>query len=104
MGSEEKDYYALLGLERGVDSKAIRKAYWDLARRCHPDMSEPDVKMFLLITTAYEVLSDPERRWQYDRWGAMAERLRGQEFDWKEVGTMVFEKRTGAKPKHRHVK
>lgn len=62
------DYYAVLGVNPHADSKAIRSAYRRLARRYHPDVakSHQAARRFLLIREAYEVLSDPEQRRQYD--------------------------------------
>lgn len=63
-----KDYYEILGLEKGASPEAIRKAYRRLVREYHPDKNkEPDAEQrFLDIVEAYEVLSDPELRAVYD--------------------------------------
>jgi hypothetical protein len=63
------DYYRVLGVDPGADHRAIRSAYRLLARRYHPDMAngKAAAKRFLLIREAYEILSDPEKRREYDR-------------------------------------
>ena len=65
---ELKDYYAILGVERSDDLKAIKTAYRRLARKYHPDVSnEPEAEArFKEIAEAYEVLKDPQRREEYD--------------------------------------
>lgn len=70
---EYKDYYAILGLDRGADTKEIKKAYRKLARKHHPDIapnSKSSKQKFLDINEAHEVLSDPEKRKKYDQFGS----------------------------------
>ncbi len=70
---EYKDYYAILGLDRGADAKEIKKAYRKLARKHHPDVtsdSESSKQKFIDINEAHEVLSDPEKRKEYDQFGS----------------------------------
>lgn len=63
-----KDYYAVLGVERGAPHEAIRRAYRKLARQFHPDVSkEANAEArFKEIAEAHEALTDPERRTAYD--------------------------------------
>jgi len=62
-----KDYYLLLGIPRGESPNGIRKAFRDLVRRHHPDHAGPSgTPIFRDIVEAYRVLSDPERRRNYD--------------------------------------
>ncbi len=68
----KKDYYETLGVERGASTEEIKKAYRKLARQYHPDFNKDDVeagKKFNEIKEAYDVLSDAQKREQYDRFG-----------------------------------
>jgi molecular chaperone DnaJ len=71
MATAERDYYELLGVERGADDTQIKRAFRKLARELHPDVSDaPDAAdRFKEIAEAYEVLSNPETRELYDRYG-----------------------------------
>lgn len=66
--SNEGDYYDLLGLKRGASPEEVRRAYHFAARRLHPDVNVTpgDTELFLGIQQAYDVLSDPDRRADYD--------------------------------------
>lgn len=65
------DYYEVLGIDRGADPETIKKAFRKRAREVHPDTSEHDdaEERFKQLNAAYEVLSDPEKRAMYDRFG-----------------------------------
>ncbi|MFT5721705.1 MAG: curved DNA-binding protein [Motiliproteus sp.] len=83
---EYKDYYKTLGVERGANKTAIKRAYQKLARKYHPDVSKEEQAeaRFKEVNEAYQVLKDPKARKAYDQlgsgWG------QGQEFrpppDW----------------------
>jgi molecular chaperone DnaJ len=66
-----RDYYETLGISRDVDKEEIKRAYRRLARKYHPDVNkEPGAEeRFKEINRAYEVLSEPEMRARYDRFG-----------------------------------
>lgn len=67
------DYYERLGVARDADANEIKKAFRKLARELHPDVNSHDPEAetkFKAAAEAYEVLSDPERRATYDRYGA----------------------------------
>jgi molecular chaperone DnaJ len=70
----EKDFYAVLGVPKTADAAAVKKAYRSLARTHHPDANAGDPaaeQRFKEIGEAYSVLSDPEKRQQYDAVRAM---------------------------------
>lgn len=69
--TDKRDYYEVLGVSRDATPDDIRKAYRALARKLHPDVNkEPDAEMrFKEINEANAVLSDPEKRAVYDRFG-----------------------------------
>ena len=71
MATAESDYYDLLSVSRGASDAEIKRAFRALARELHPDVSSaPDAEQrFREVVEAYEVLSDPERRATYDRFG-----------------------------------
>ena len=67
-----KDYYQILGIGKDADAEEIKKAYRKLARKYHPDLNPGDKEAeakFKEINEAQEVLSDPEKRQKYDRYG-----------------------------------
>ena len=70
--SERRDYYEVLGVERGVDAAELKRAYRKLAMELHPDRNPGDKEAeakFKEASEAYQVLSDPEKRARYDRFG-----------------------------------
>ncbi len=69
---QEKDYYKILGVDRGAGDEDVKKAYRRLAHQFHPDKSggaKESTEQFQLINEAYEVLKDPDKRAHYDRYG-----------------------------------
>jgi Ca-activated chloride channel family protein len=64
----QQDYYSLLGIPRDASQEEIKRAYYEAARKLHPDMNTAagETEMFLGAQQAYEVLSNPKRRAQYD--------------------------------------
>lgn len=75
MAEQKRDYYEVLGVDRNADEAAIKKAYRVLAKKYHPDMNPGDAeaeKKFKEASEAYAVLSDPDKRKQYDQFGHAA--------------------------------
>lgn len=75
MAEQKRDYYEVLGVAKNADEAAIKKAYRVLAKKYHPDMNPGDAaaeKKFKEASEAYAVLSDPEKRRQYDQFGHAA--------------------------------
>jgi molecular chaperone DnaJ len=69
------DYYSVLGVDRGASEADIKRAYRGLARKFHPDVASDKVaaeRRFKEINEAYEVLSDPQKRHHYDRFGSVS--------------------------------
>ncbi len=67
-----RDYYEILGVPRNASQEDIKKAYRKLVRQYHPDLNKDDPeaeRKFKEINEAYEVLSDPEKRAKYDKYG-----------------------------------
>lgn len=75
MAEQKRDYYEVLGVDRNADDAAIKKAYRALAKKYHPDMNPGDEeaeKKFKEASEAYAILSDPEKKRQYDQYGHAA--------------------------------
>lgn len=72
-----KDYYQILGVARDASPDEIKKAYYKLAHKHHPDKVSGDEKKFKEINEAYQVLSDKEKKSQYDRFGRVSEGMPG---------------------------
>jgi curved DNA-binding protein len=93
---EYKDYYKTLGVARSADEKEIKKAFRKLAQQYHPDKNPGDKAAearFKEINEAYTVLSDPDKRGKYDKFGAQWEQYeraggRPEDFNWGGMGGM----------------
>ena len=68
MSSRPRDYYALLGVARDASPEEIKRAYFEAAQKLHPDKNKAagETELFLGVQQAYEILSNPQRRAQYD--------------------------------------
>ncbi len=70
--ADKRDYYEVLGVDKGADADAIKKAYRTLAKKYHPDMNPGDKEAeqkFKEVNEAYAVLSDPDKKAKYDQYG-----------------------------------
>lgn len=75
MAESKRDYYEVLGVSRDADEATLKKAYRKVAKKYHPDVNPGDKeaeKKFKEASEAYAVLSDPEKRRQYDQFGHAA--------------------------------
>ncbi|EOS71540.1 chaperone DnaJ [Lachnospiraceae bacterium MD308] len=75
MAESKRDYYEVLGVGKDADDAALKKAYRQVAKKYHPDMNPGDAeaeKKFKEASEAYAVLSDPDKRRQYDQFGHAA--------------------------------
>src|SRR3989344_1097371 len=68
-----KDYYTILGIGKEASTEDIKKAYRKLAHKFHPDMKGGDEQKFKGLNEAYQVLSDGDKRAQYDKFGRVFE-------------------------------
>lgn len=86
-----KDYYKILGINRNASKEEIRRVYRELAQKYHPDKKGGDEKRFKEINEAYQVLSDDNKRAQYDQFGTTFEGFQGgpawgwQDFNWENI-------------------
>ena len=66
------DYYKILGVDRSIPQKDVRRAYLKRAKQFHPDLHPDDPKAkakFQALNEAFEVMGDPEKRKKYDQFG-----------------------------------
>ncbi len=73
--ADKRDYYEVLGLNKGADEASIKKAYRALAKKYHPDMNPGNAEAeqkFKEVNEAYSVLSDPDKKAKYDQYGHAA--------------------------------
>ncbi|HYI75334.1 MAG TPA: J domain-containing protein [Gaiellaceae bacterium] len=91
MARAESDYYELLRVQREASDGEIKQSFRSLARELHPDVSSaPDAdQRFREVAEAYEVLSDPERRALYDRYGKAGLQRRGFEPAFTDFGSVA---------------
>lgn len=72
MAETKRDYYEVLGLQKGASDDEIKKAYRQMAKKYHPDLHPGDKEAearFKEVNEAYEILSDPEKKARYDQYG-----------------------------------
>ncbi|MEM6284024.1 MAG: J domain-containing protein [Chloroflexota bacterium] len=97
-----KDYYDVLGVKKDADDREIKRAFRKLAKQYHPDANPDDptaADKFKDLNEAYEVLSDPDKRQQYDRFGPNFQQYanmggnpygRGTRVDFENIGDSPF--------------
>ena len=86
MAAKQRNYYDILGVSKDATSDEIKKAYRKLARKYHPDTGGDEEK-FKEVNMAYEVLSDPKKREQYDTFGQYSSSAGGAPGGWSYTGT-----------------
>ena len=72
MAEQKRDYYEVLGINKGASADEIKKAYKKMARKYHPDLNPGDKtaeEKFKEVNEAYEVLSDADKKARYDQYG-----------------------------------
>ncbi|CAK9828145.1 Protein tumorous imaginal discs, mitochondrial [Anthophora retusa] len=98
----KRDYYEILGISKNASAKDIKKAYYQLAKKYHPDTNKGDPnasKKFQEVSEAYEVLSDDNKRKQYDTWGSTSEQMgMGQESDHAKAYNASWQFRSSINP------
>lgn len=75
----QKDYYKTLGVEKNASKEEIKKAFYKLAHKYHPDKKGGDEKRFKEVSEAYQILSDDTKRAQYDTHGRVFDGTQGQD-------------------------
>ncbi len=74
------DYYSVLGVDKKASKDEIKKAFHKLAHKYHPDKNGGDDKKFKEVNEAYQVLSDDQKRAQYDQFGSAGPNMGGQQY------------------------
>jgi molecular chaperone DnaJ len=70
-----RDYYDILGVKKGASKDEIKKAFYKLAHKYHPDKKEGNEAKFKEVNEAYQVLSDDSKRSKYDQYGSGFENM-----------------------------
>lgn len=85
-----KDYYKVLGVERGASETEIKQAFRKLAHQYHPDKNSGNDVKFKEINEAYQILGNKEKRQRYDQFGSTADSAAsgfgGGGFNWQDIG------------------
>jgi len=84
----QKDYYKILGVSKSSSQEEIKKAYYNLAHKFHPDKGSGDEEKFKEINEAYQILGDKDKRAQYDRFGTTGNQgfggFQNTNFNWED--------------------
>ncbi|HEY4520385.1 MAG TPA: DnaJ domain-containing protein [Candidatus Paceibacterota bacterium] len=86
-----KDYYSILNVSRDASQEEIKKAYRKLAHQHHPDKHSGDEAKFKEVNEAYQVLSDPKKRSQYDNFGSYDGGFQNEGFDFNFQSEDIFD-------------
>ena len=86
-----KDYYNILGVNKGASKDEIKKAFYKLAQKHHPDKKGGDEKKFKEANEAYQVLSDDTKRAKYDQFGSGFENMGGGNAGYQQGGFGGFD-------------
>src|ERR1035437_9206097 len=79
----KKDYYNTLGVNKGASKDEIKKAFYKLAHKYHPDKKEGNEAKFKEVNEAYQVLSDEGKRSKYDQFGSVFSAEGGPASGWE---------------------
>lgn len=80
-----EDYYQILGIPPDASDDEIKKAFWRLAKKYHPDSPTGDPEKFKKINEAYQVLSDRKKRAMYDQQRKFGFSYGGSDFNWQDI-------------------
>jgi len=86
-----KDYYNILGVNKGASKDEVKKAFYKLAHKYHPDKKEGNEAKFKEVNEAYQVLSDDSKRAKYDQYGAGFENMNQRQGGYQQGGFGGFE-------------
>lgn len=86
-----KDYYEILGVNKSASKEEIKKAFYKLAHKYHPDKKEGNEAKFKQVNEAYQVLSDDSKRSKYDQFGAGYENMGGNPYGGQQGGFGGFD-------------
>ena len=102
----KKDYYDILGVSKNASIKDIKKAYYQLAKKYHPDTNKNDKdaqKKFQEVSEAYEVLSDESKRRQYDDFGTDTSGFGSQQSPFGKTGNYTYQSTVDAEELFRKI-
>ena len=86
-----KDYYNILGVDKKASKDEIKKAFYKLAQKYHPDKKGGDEKKFKEANEAYQILSDDSKRSKYDLYGLGFENMQGNQRGYQQSGFGGFD-------------